>query len=190
MNSEPELLQAPWSSAQVDALNYFQRRGDFHEFTCPEHHDGADRTLLATKDGWLCPHCDYRQNWAHSMMVTQPPLEHGYILPCDVMLPPATVIRKGCHLGTLMTGLNVRIGRTPGDNSFGNPAESVRAYQAGEDIPITVKAADYNYEGRLAGVALKRSGAVRYIVEDASRRLFIHNHFQIGVAEGWLPDSS
>ena len=60
------------------------------------------------------------------MMATQPPLEHGYILPCDVMLPPATVIRKGCHLGALMTGLNARIGRSDDDNRFDNPADNIR----------------------------------------------------------------
>jgi hypothetical protein len=25
--------------------------------------------LIATKDGWICPACDYKQNWAHSFMV-------------------------------------------------------------------------------------------------------------------------
>jgi hypothetical protein len=64
-----DLLQAPWTPQQVDALNYFQRRGDVHEYTCPNDHGDADRTLFATKDGWRCPHCDYRQNWAHPMLM-------------------------------------------------------------------------------------------------------------------------
>lgn len=29
-------------------------------------------------------------------------------LPCDVLLPPATVIREGCKLTTLLTALRVR----------------------------------------------------------------------------------
>lgn len=29
-------------------------------------------------------------------------------LPCDVMLPPNTIIRKGCALSVLMTALKVR----------------------------------------------------------------------------------
>ena len=29
-------------------------------------------------------------------------------LPCDVLLPPATIIRKGCDISTLMAALEVR----------------------------------------------------------------------------------
>lgn len=39
-------------------------------------------------------------------------------IPCDVMLPPATVIHRGCDLGTLMTGLKAREGYSPEDTSF------------------------------------------------------------------------
>jgi hypothetical protein len=146
--------------------------------------------LLATKAGWLCPHCDYRQDWAHPFMVASPPLERGYVLPCDVILPPATVIRRGCRLDTLMTGLNARIGRADDDTHFDDPADSIRKFAAVGDVKITVQASDYHYEGRLAGIAVKKSGAIRYVVEDFNRRLFIHNHFQIGVEEGWLPGLS
>jgi hypothetical protein len=66
----------PWTSAQVDALNRYQHLGYVHEFTCPRVHPAgsgeADRALFATKDGWICPHCDYRQDWAHSSMLTPP----------------------------------------------------------------------------------------------------------------------
>jgi len=24
--------------------------------------------LIATKEGWICPVCDYKQNWAHNFM--------------------------------------------------------------------------------------------------------------------------
>lgn len=60
---------APWSPAEVDALNRFQHYGFVHEFTCPDAHDGANRALVATKDGWICPHCDYKQDWAHKVML-------------------------------------------------------------------------------------------------------------------------
>jgi hypothetical protein len=66
-------ITAPWTPDQVDRLNRFQRLGHVHEFTCPYAHDGADRTLVATKAGWICPHCDYRQDWAHAMMLEVPP---------------------------------------------------------------------------------------------------------------------
>lgn len=188
MSNDFDFLRAPWSSEQVDALNRFQRRGDIHEFTCPNDHDGADRTLIATKQGWICPHCDYRQDWAHAAMLTTP--ERLMTLPCDVMLPPATVIRKGCDYATLLTGLKAREGQPPEDCRFDDPAAKARFVPVAGDIPIKVSASDYNYDGRLAGIAVKRSGAVRYIVEDQNRRLFIHNHFQIGVEEGWQPGSS
>ena len=188
MSTEVEKLQAPWSSDQVDALNQFQRRGDVHEFTCPENHGGADRTLIATKEGWICPHCDYRQDWAHPAMLTWP--ERMMTLPCDVKLPPATVIRKGCDYSTLLAALKVRDGQPPEDCRFDDPAAKSSFVAVTGEIAIKVNASDYKYEGRLAGVAVKKSGAVRYIVEDANRRLFIHNHFQIGVEEGWLPGQS
>ena len=68
-----DIIEAPFSSEQVDALNRYQRSGVFHEFTCAEHHDGADRTLVATRQGWICPHCDYRQSWAHRAMLDPVP---------------------------------------------------------------------------------------------------------------------
>lgn len=56
-----------------------------------------------------------------------------------------------------------------------------------EIIKLTVKGRDYEYEGYLAGIATKRSGAIRYIVEDDHGRLFIHSAEQIGKHEGWMP---
>lgn len=62
-------IKAPFTTAQVDALNNFQRRlGFVHPFTCGHDHPG-DRDLVATKDGWICCHCDYRQDWAHEAML-------------------------------------------------------------------------------------------------------------------------
>lgn len=89
---------APWTSDQVRALNAYQRSGWLHPFTCghcrdtqgviferaPDtgilhrvtgnQHDGweifvLDRTLTATAAGWICPTCDYTQDWAHDWMV-------------------------------------------------------------------------------------------------------------------------
>jgi hypothetical protein len=65
-------IYAPWTAAQVDALNSFQRCGYRHEFTCPGH-DAGDRTLVATRRGWICPHCDYTQEWARAGMLELPP---------------------------------------------------------------------------------------------------------------------
>lgn len=71
MRQHPEPAQAhpdqvaaivtPWNSAAVAALNAYQRSGRFHGYTCPEH---TTRILVAHNDGWRCPDCHYRQNWA------------------------------------------------------------------------------------------------------------------------------
>src|SRR4051812_19774913 len=62
-------LHAPWTPSEVDALNRWQRACVVHPFTCPDDHGGADRALVATRKGWVCCHCDYRQDWAHSFML-------------------------------------------------------------------------------------------------------------------------
>lgn len=188
MADDYDFVRAPWSSDQVDALNRFQRRGDVHEFTCPEDHGGADRTLVATKTGWICPHCAYVQDWAHKAMFTKP--EQLITLPCDVMLPPCTVIRKGCDYAALLAGITARTSFPPEQCRFDDPGERRTFGLLSGDYPIRVRAADYSYDGRLAAVVVKNSGAIRYVVEDQNRRLFIHNAAQIGVTEGWIPGQS
>lgn len=66
------MIKAPWTAEQVDALNTTQRCGVVHPFTCPGHEGGGDRTLVATRHGWICPHCDYTQDWAHEFAAREP----------------------------------------------------------------------------------------------------------------------
>jgi len=72
-------LSAPWTPEQVEALNRWQRCNYVHEFTCPHPHGPLThgRILIATKNGWTCPTCDYTQNWAHSWMMFEPPNPFG-----------------------------------------------------------------------------------------------------------------
>lgn len=63
-------INAPWTDEQVDALNRYQRAGYFHEFTCGK--DQCRAALVAQADGWACPRCDYRQDWAHAFMAVPP----------------------------------------------------------------------------------------------------------------------
>lgn len=58
-----EFIHAPFTPEQVAALNIFQQSTQFHPYTCLFH---SNTSLIATIDGWSCPHCDYRQTWAHS----------------------------------------------------------------------------------------------------------------------------
>jgi hypothetical protein len=58
---------------EVESLNAYQISGAFHPFTCggdrtdKDHHDG-EGLLIATEDGWHCPFCEYRQQWAYDFM--------------------------------------------------------------------------------------------------------------------------
>lgn len=49
----------------------------------------------------------------------------------------------------------------------------------GMEFMVCVKANDYAYSGRLAGLTIKESGAILATVEDSNGRLFIHNASQI-----------
>lgn len=61
-------LFAPFTEAQVAALNRWQGRDDVHPFTCQYLHGKATVPMIAYHDGWRCPGCHYRQYWAHDFM--------------------------------------------------------------------------------------------------------------------------
>lgn len=54
-------------------------------------------------------------------------------------------------------------------------------------VHIVVHGNDYSYTGIIVAAFPKLGGAIRYVVEDANGRLFIHNAKQIGKPEGWMP---
>ena len=76
------MIKAPWTLNQVAGLNDYQRNGYTHPFTCGAedrsdrgHTEAAKRRgdrdsglLEATLAGWICPACDYTQDWAHAFM--------------------------------------------------------------------------------------------------------------------------
>lgn len=68
-------IKAPWTFEQVAALNHWQGNDLVHPFTCgsgnrkDERHMDKEGVLLATASGWVCPYCDYRQDWAHDFML-------------------------------------------------------------------------------------------------------------------------
>ena len=57
----------PWTDEEVAALNRWQANPRVHSFTCGT--DSAHRVLVATRDGWVCRDCEYRQHWAHAFML-------------------------------------------------------------------------------------------------------------------------
>jgi general stress protein YciG len=94
-------VEAPWSPAQVRALNAWQADRRVHPFTCTgERRDLAHvqyarngglhdlGILIAATDGWRCPVCHYRQTWAHPFMFDpRPPMaEEPPLVPNPVKL--------------------------------------------------------------------------------------------------------
>lgn len=59
----------PWDEGQVASLNSYQASKYVHPFTCG---GGCRQDLVAHADGWRCPTCAYRQNWAHDFMAVWP----------------------------------------------------------------------------------------------------------------------
>jgi hypothetical protein len=87
-------IRAPWTPAQVVALNSYQTEGAAHPFTCLNRGNAnhaqpnsPDDILVATVRGWICPFCDYTQAWAHDFMVTSGP----------IALPPVLMCLTSCH---------------------------------------------------------------------------------------------
>lgn len=78
-------IEAPWTDEQIAALEAWQRSPYVHPYTCA-HRDGHPHepeygdhgVLRPTVDGWVCLHCDYTQNWAHtfSLQPVRNPFDH------------------------------------------------------------------------------------------------------------------
>jgi hypothetical protein len=63
--------QAPWTPDEVESLCYYQMMPDAHSYLCankdtPAHRGQEAGLLVPTLGGWVCPFCDYRQDWAHA----------------------------------------------------------------------------------------------------------------------------
>jgi hypothetical protein len=56
---------APWTPAQIAALERRQRAQHLHPYTCAEH---SNVPLVPAGQGWVCAvaGCAYRQDWAHA----------------------------------------------------------------------------------------------------------------------------
>lgn len=57
-----DIIEAPWTAQQVDALNSYQESGAFHPYTCGNCRNSL---LVAGPEGWNCPQCNrWQQRWA------------------------------------------------------------------------------------------------------------------------------
>lgn len=59
-------ITAPWNESQVYALQRWQAGTIFplpvHPYTCGN--DSNHQLLIPLTSGWVCPDCDYTQDWA------------------------------------------------------------------------------------------------------------------------------
>lgn len=63
---------APFTPEQVIYLEIWQRALTFHPFTCNNEHEG-DRVLVPTELGWMCPTCEFTQDWCLDFMCESHP---------------------------------------------------------------------------------------------------------------------
>ena len=65
-------IKTPWTAEQIRVLNLYQKSGLMHPYTCgfnrtDEKHLDGEGVLIATENGWICPYCNYKQDWAKKM---------------------------------------------------------------------------------------------------------------------------
>jgi hypothetical protein len=66
-------ITAPFTPDQVQQLAAWQARDDVHEYTCVHRDEVSHRgdgALVPTVRGWICPFCDYTQDWSHAPLET------------------------------------------------------------------------------------------------------------------------
>lgn len=98
------VIRAPWTPDQVEALNRYQHLGHYHAYTCggdrsdaahvtyQAEHGGDHGQLVATADGWICPVCGYRQDWAHAFSFEELP-DPAAILRQAAIAPAGKVVQ-------------------------------------------------------------------------------------------------
>lgn len=127
-------IYAPWTPEQVDALNAFQRLGYVHPYTCSGHEGDGNRDLIATRAGWICCHCDYKQGWAHVGMLNPPP---------D---PIAAMWRESAEtladIQLRVTALRIQT-RVDAASEAGSPSISIGASLAAETVHAMNNAANF-----------------------------------------------
>ena len=68
--SDDRVIRPPWSDEQVEILKKYQSAHVMHPYTCPNRDghpwdpEGDFGVLVPTRNGWVCRHCQYTQDWA------------------------------------------------------------------------------------------------------------------------------
>lgn len=69
-NQQPATI---WTIEQVIRLQKWQNCHIVHPFTCNTPECRKYGNLIPTVRGWICPFCDYTQNWAMSSQLQADP---------------------------------------------------------------------------------------------------------------------
>lgn len=71
-----ERINAPWSEKVVELLIKYQKSSQVHPYTCGTTEcvtkygwDFDSTHLKPTTEGWVCPLCDYKQNWVSKVVL-------------------------------------------------------------------------------------------------------------------------
>jgi hypothetical protein len=145
-------ITAPFSPEQIKALNYFQWSGVFHPFTCAnqgdEAHNGRQVELVATKAGWICPYCDYTQDWAHALMADYEKIKAQVALRETSTLELMETVVEEAHA-------RQRAGRVTREQCVEAMEQAIVAYDSGLEI---------YHPRRIAAAALDAAIASGYVV--------------------------
>jgi len=64
-------IKAPFNENQIKNIKEYQQNSNFHPFTCLYRGSHKGEGILSpTKDGMICPECNYIQDWVHDFMTT------------------------------------------------------------------------------------------------------------------------
>ncbi len=101
MSRQRAVIRTPWSDDDVELLNNYQMDGSGHPYTCENRGNGSHAItnsetgmLVATRNGWICYDCDYRQDWAYLHTIDQqfekeyPEPQPKNCLVCDATYTP------------------------------------------------------------------------------------------------------
>jgi len=58
---ENHRARTPWTKAQIECLRVRQTNSAYHPYTCGNN--SSHDNLIPTRNGWICPNCDYKQDW-------------------------------------------------------------------------------------------------------------------------------
>lgn len=78
-----------WTDDECFSLNAGQHDSTRHPYTCGN--DSRHRPLIATRFGWRCADCDYRQGWAHGVGPRGGPPRVGAVPPM-LAVPPLRAV--------------------------------------------------------------------------------------------------